>query len=120
MLLCHLLLGFLWLGQTPKVHIAHPHATAKVAAKPPVSAPKGPKSQAELEQDLQAALHAAPFTGGQVSLSVSGKDITISGQVLGAENKGVATREVRRIAASDGWSGVHVYNHMNVVLPAQD
>ncbi|HVB40788.1 MAG TPA: BON domain-containing protein [Terriglobales bacterium] len=120
MLLCHLLLGFLWLGQTPKVHTSHPHATAKVAAKAPAAAPKGPKTRAQLEQDLEAALHAAPFTGDQVNLSVSGTGITISGKVHWAENKGVATREARRVAAKDGWGGLHVFNHMDVVLLAQD
>lgn len=118
MLLCHLLLGFLWFGQMPKAAPHHHPAPAKAAA--PAPAPKGPKSQAELEQDLEAALHAAPFTGDKVVLSVSGKDITLAGEVHSAERKGLATRDARRVAEKDGWSGFHVYNHMNVALTAQN
>jgi hypothetical protein len=96
--------------------VAAPPAAVKAAA----AAHAGPKTQAELEHDLEAALHAAPFGADRLTLSVSGKDISIAGEVHSAELKGVATREARRIAEKDGWSGVHVYNHLAVSLPARD
>ena len=79
--------------------------------------PKGPKTEAELRQDLTTALHAAPLAGDQVELTIAGKDITLKGEVHSAEHKGLATREARKVAKKDGWTAVHVYNQLAVQLP---
>ncbi|MGH9393962.1 MAG: hypothetical protein ACRD1E_07305 [Terriglobales bacterium] len=107
------LLALLWMPQAP-AHKPHP---AKPAAKVAAKLPAGPKTAAELEADLAAGLKAAPLEGDQISLAVSGNDITLHGTVLAAEHKGVATREARKIAEKDGWKGFHVLNQLAVEPP---
>ena len=99
-------------AQAPK---PHHHA---VAAKSAVSAvPKGPKPEAQLHQDLTAALRDTSFAGDAISLTVSGNDITLLGAVHSAEHKGLATRVARKVAEKDGSKDVHVLNQIAVELP---
>ncbi|HUX68565.1 MAG TPA: BON domain-containing protein [Terriglobales bacterium] len=120
MLLPTLLFAFFWLPQTPAhapAHPLHPAARAGKFVHNAPAKPAGPKSAAALEQDLAAALRAAPLSGDQVNLAVSGDDITLRGVVHSAEHKGVATRMARAVAAKDGWRGFHVLNQIEVELP---
>lgn len=92
------------------------HAAATHAKSNAKKAPSGPKTATELQQDLEAALHTAPLAGDPLSLSISGKDITLRGEVHSAEDKGVATRTARKVAEKDGWTGFHVLNQIEVNL----
>ncbi|HXR97168.1 MAG TPA: BON domain-containing protein [Terriglobales bacterium] len=103
--------------QAPQPKPSHTHATHATHAAVEHPQPKGPKTEAELQQDLTAALRAAPLSGDKVELVISGKDITLKGEVHSAEHKGLATREARKVAAQDGWTSVHVLNQLAVQLP---
>ena len=111
-----ILLALFWLPQTPAA-LHHGHAAKKKTAAVAAHKPAGPKSAAALQQDLATALRAAPLAGDQVSLAISGTDITLRGLVHSAEHKGVATRTARAVAAKDGWKGFHVLNQLEVELP---
>lgn len=114
------LLAFFWLPPQahPPQHATHPPAKQSSREKGAAAqVPAGPKTAADLEKDLAAALHANPLAGDQINSSISGKDITLNGEVHSAEHVGVATAEARKIAAKDGWTEIHVLNHLAVHLP---
>lgn len=108
-----------WMQQTQApTHPAATHKTHSAAKKSSeTEAPKGPKTEAELKTDLEANLHAAPLNGDDIHIALSGKDVTLTGEVHTAEHKGVATRDARKVAEKDGWTGVHVLNQIEVKLP---
>lgn len=102
-------------AQAPK---PHHHATAiKPAKSAEPAALKGPKPEAQLHEDLTAALRETSFAGDTINLTVSGNDITLHGVVHSAEHKGLATRMARKVAEKDGWKDVHVLNQIAVELP---
>jgi len=113
------LLAWLWMPQTPAQAPAHKtvHSASKAAAKAEPKEPAGPKPASELEKDLETALKAAPLENDQISMALSGNDITLQGTVHAAEHKGLATTTARKIAAKDGWTGFHVLNQLVVELP---
>lgn len=113
-------LALAWLGLSQQATPPPPkpaHHTARGATAAEVKPPAGPKTADELQQDLETALRAAPLAEDQFSLAIEGKDITLRGEVHSAEHKGVATRVARKVADKDGWSGFHVLNQVEVVLP---
>lgn len=113
-----LLLAALWLAPAQNAPHAQNHAhAAHAAAHEEAKTPAAPLTAAELQQKIEADLHAGMFAGDTVTASIEGKDITLKGEVHSAEHKGVATREARKLAEKAGWSGYHVFNQIEVQLP---
>lgn len=100
--------------QTPAPAKAHHHTTVAAAKQP--SAAKGPKSEAELQADLTAALRGEGFEGDAIAPSIEKQEITLRGDVHSAEHKGLATRVARKVAEKDGWKDARVLNQIAVEL----
>lgn len=103
--------------QAPAAPAPHHHKARAAATEAKPKAPAAPKTAAEMQQEIDAALHQAPFAADQITASVEGTNITLHGTVHSAERKGLATRNARELAEKGLWHGFHVFNKIDVELP---
>lgn len=69
---------------------------------------------AQLARQLAAAFRKAPFTRDAIRVTVEKHVITISGRIVLAENRGIATRDARRAARAAHWTDYRVVNTLQV------
>ena len=67
-----------------------------------------------LARRLQAIFRRPPFTHDRIQVRVQGDAIRLTGAVVLAENRGLATRAARRAAHAAHWRNYRVVNTLHV------
>lgn len=67
-----------------------------------------------LARRLQAIFRRPPFTHDRIQVRVQGDTIHLTGAVVLAENRGLATRAARRAAHAAHWRNYRVVNTLHV------
>ena len=73
-----------------------------------------PATSADLARRLHAAFRRPPFTDDRIHVHVQDDAIHLTGTVVLAEDRGLATREARRAAKAAHWRQYRVVNTLHV------
>lgn len=112
-----LLLGAAGLSCCPVWARQPAHRQRRDAAATHAAAPArrtAPVTGSVLVRRLQAAFRRPPFTHDRIQVRVQGATIHLTGAVVLAEDRGLATREARRVAHAAHWRNYRVVNTLHV------